>query len=101
MRDVLEERVLLLDKCEKDIELQQIEVELCTRDILHFFRNYVYTDKNSTLFSSDDPSVLPFVPFEFQEEAITEIWKSIVEGTKPIQSRVDLTNVFIEKSRQM
>jgi len=79
MREVLEERILLLQKSAKDLNLQTIELELCKRDILHFFRNYVYTDKNSTLFSTNEPNVLPFIPFPFQEEAITEIWNSILE----------------------
>jgi len=101
MRTELENRVNLLYKAKNNIDLQNIENELCRRDILHFFRNYLYTDKNKNLFTGDESNVLPFIPFEFQEEAITEIWNSILTGTKPMNERTDFTNVFIEKSRQM
>ena len=37
------------------------------------------------------PAVLPFIPYPFQEEMITEIWDSIVKDEP----------VFLEKSRQM
>lgn len=101
MRDILQQRVEFLMKASNNPRLQAIEIELCKKDILHFFRNHLYTDKNSNLFTSDEPQVIPFIPFPFQEEAITEIWNSIITGTKPIAERDDLTNVFIEKSRQM
>jgi len=101
MYDILRERVELLMRYNADSTLQAIEKALCKADILYFFRNYLYTDKNTTLFYNDEPSVIPFIPFAFQEELITEVWASIVEGTKPISQREDFTNVFIEKSRQM
>jgi hypothetical protein len=78
MKDILEKRVKLLAKCKESPELQAIEKELCTRDILYFFRNYLYTDKNTNLFSSDEPNVIPFIPFPFQEELITETRSSIM-----------------------
>lgn len=101
MKDILEKRIKLLAKCKESPELQAIETELCTRDILYFFREYLYTDKNTNLFSSDEPNVIPFIPFPFQEELITEVWSSIMNWTYKTEDRTDLTNVFIEKSRQM
>ena len=91
----------LLFEASKNKETQAYLYEKCRRDILFRFRNFIYTDKNARYFWPDDPSILPFIPFPFQEEAITEIWESIMDGTKPISERIWLTNVFIEKSRQM
>lgn len=100
---IVDERLNLLQKAELHPELQLIEIDFCTRDILYFFRNYLYTEKNKTIFSWDEPNVIPFIPFEYQEECITEIWESIIEGNKPLKDRKKwvLTNVLIEKSRQM
>tara|TARA_R110000868_G_scaffold284016_2_gene544490 strand:- start:6408 stop:6578 length:171 start_codon:yes stop_codon:yes gene_type:complete len=56
-----------------------VEIELCKRDILYWCREYVHTDKNSTLFTSDEASIIPMIPFPFQEELIEEVWKSIIE----------------------
>ena len=50
MKEELLRRVELLEKAEKNRELQKVEVELCKRDIMHFFKNYLYTDKNSNLY---------------------------------------------------
>ena len=77
MEQIIKDRIKFLLKAENNPKLQRIEVEFCKRDILYFFKNYLYTDKNSNLFSSNDPSVIPFIPFEFQEELIQEIWSSI------------------------
>lgn len=101
MKDILEARIAMLNKCRDNPQLQAIENELCTRDILYWFRNYCYTDKNTNLYSMDEPNVLPFIPYPYQEEAVQEIWSSIMNGTMAISERFDLTNVFIEKSRQM
>ncbi len=92
-------RTQLLIKAKNNVKLQSIEIEMCKRDILYFCREYVYTDKNSALFS-DEANIIPMIPFPFQEELIIEIWKSIIEWTKPVNERQDFTNVFIEKSRQ-
>ncbi|RTL03996.1 hypothetical protein EKK58_11620 [Candidatus Dependentiae bacterium] len=99
----LKERVQLLAKAKKEPKLQEIEIEMCKRDPIYFFNTYLYTDKNKTLFSDDTPDVIPFILFPFQEEYITEVWKSITQANIPVQERDpnELTNVFIEKSRQM
>ena len=97
------ERVELLKKAKDDPKLQHAEMEWCRRDILYWFRSYLYTDRNPTMFDDSYPNVLPFVPFPFQEEAIEEIRESIWEWSKPVKDRKPwvLTDVFIEKSRQM
>ena len=99
----LQERVNLLAKAKNNPKLQGIEIEMCKRDPIYFFNTYLYTDKNKTLFTDESPDVIPFILFPFQEEYVTEVWKSITEGNKPVNERDpnELTNVFIEKSRQM
>jgi hypothetical protein len=87
----LERRYKLLDKAKDNPELQALINERCRQDILYFFKNFLYTDKNWNLYGADMPDILPFVPYEFQEECILEVWDSINKGE----------SVFIEKSRQM
>lgn len=94
-------RTELLKKTKENTKLQSIEMEMCRRNILYWFNTYAYTDRNMELFSSDEANSIPFILFPFQEELVTETWKSIVEGTKPREERIELTNVFLEKSKQM
>lgn len=101
MEDIVRNRVSLLQKAKDNKQLQAIEYELCRKDILYFARNYLYTDKNTNLYPANYPNILPFIPYEFQEELLTEIRESIINGTLPIEDRTCHTNVFIEKSRQM
>ena len=103
MQKLIDYRLNLLEKTQNNPELQALEIDKCKNDILYFFENYLSTDKNKTLFSDDIADCVPFKPFPFQEEYIKEIWESITEGNKPIKERDKkvLTNVFIEKSRQM
>lgn len=101
MEDIIKQRVDLLQKANASKELQAFEVELCKRDIMHFFNNYTYTDRNTNLYDRKYPDILPFVPYEFQEEFINELRSSIHNGTLSIEDRKDLTNIFVEKSRQM
>ncbi len=101
MHQEMGKRCKLIEEANKSPDLQADLMEMCKRDILFRFRNFAYTDKNTRMFGSDDPSILPFIPFPFQEDAVMEIWSSIMNGTKPLSERTDLTNVFIEKSRQM
>lgn len=101
MEEIIRSRVDLLQKAQEKKELQSIEYELCRKDILYRFKNYLYTDKNTNLYPAHYPSILPFIPYEFQEELITEVWESIQNGALPLEERTTFTNVFIEKSRQM
>ena len=79
MEEIIRSRVLLLQKAKEKKELQSIEYELCRKDILYWFRNYLYTDKNTNLYPAHYPNILPFIPYEFQEELITEVWDSIIQ----------------------
>jgi len=87
MKDILAKRTHILQEAKKSPFLQQIEMEACRRDILYFFNNYLYTEKNSTYYSDETPSIVPFIPFEFQIEYIEQVWESIWEGNKPIKDR--------------
>ena len=91
MKRELARRVKLLEVAQNNKELQKIEIEMCTRDIMHFFNNYLYTDKNSSLYGEEYPDMIPFLPYPYQEECIQEVRDSIQKGE----------SVFIEKSRQM
>lgn len=99
----IQKRLLLLDKCKDNRDLQLIEIETCKRDPIYFFNTYLYTEKNKTFFNEWTPSEVPFILFEYQEEYINEVWESIIEWNKPVEQRKSwvLTNIFIEKSRQM
>lgn len=103
LKENYKERLLILSKAKDNELLQKVEIEHCKKDILYYFKYYVWTDKNKTLYSNDLPDVIPFIPYPFQEELILEIWESIIEWNKPLKDRKPwvLTNVFIEKSRQM
>jgi len=96
-------RAELLAKCSSSLDFQAIIREMCRKDINYFFDNFLYTDKNKTIYGSDWDDLLPFIPYEFQREYINEVRESIVEGNKPVKERKPwvLTNVFVEKSRQM
>ena len=101
MKEILIERHKLLQKAKNNPKLQQAIIALCKKDIMYFFDNFLWTDKNKNLFTGDEPSVIPFIPFEFQKEFILETRNSIENGTRKPQERDDFTNVFVEKSRQM
>lgn len=97
-----DKRLHFLIKSRNNPQLQALEMDMCTNDILHWFKNHVYTDKNTNLYPSNEiPHVIPFIPYPFQEELITELWSSIQNWAMSPSERTDLTNVFIEKSRQM
>lgn len=101
IKEILEERYNLLSKAKDNPELQQLIIAACKTDIMYFFKNFLYTDKNTNLFTGNEPNVLPFIPYPFQEEYILEVWESIMEWTKDPSERKAFTNVFVEKSRQM
>jgi len=103
IKEKITHRIELLKKAYEDDKIKAIEYEACRRSPIHFFNNYLYTSKNETLFKSDAPQDIPFVLFPYQEEFITELWESIQEWAKPLEERKKwvLTNIFIEKSRQM
>ena len=100
LQQEIDKRILLLTKASDNPEFQAFELECCRTDIVYRYKNYVWTDTNTSLFYWQ-PSSIPFIPFDFQIECIEEIRASITDGTKPPSERTELTNVFIEKSRQM
>ena len=100
LKQEIDKRIHLISKAETNKELQDFEIACCKEDILYWFKTYARTDTNTSLYYGM-PSAIPFIPYEFQEEAITEIRSSIYNGTLPPEERTELTNVFIEKSRQM
>ena len=59
------ERLLLLDAASDSKDLQTLELEACKRDPKYFFNTYLYTEKNSTFYSSDAPPEVPFILFPF------------------------------------
>lgn len=101
MIETIQQRIRLLARASQNADLRHIEIALCRADIMHFFNNYLYTDRNDSLFGQDVPRVMPFIPMDFQKELILEVWNSIVNGTFSAKDRWDFTNVFVEKSRQM
>ena len=77
-------------------------MEMCKRDIIFWFNNFLYTDKNDSLFTDQTlPPVIPMLPFEFQKEFILDLWDCIEMSQLPVSERTKPTNIFIEKSRQM
>lgn len=100
-RENLEARAKLLLNCKNNTKNQELVKEKCRRDILFFFENFLYTDKNSAFFWADIPYNVPFVLFDFQKEFVLDLWDSILEWQKPISERKNPTDTFIEKSRQM
>ena len=100
-KEILISRANLLTKARDNKEIQQGIIALCKKDILYFFDERLYTYKNDNLFTGDEPTAMPFIPFDFQRELITEVRSSIMNGTLPSAERDDFTNVFVEKSRQM
>lgn len=101
MIETIQQRIRLLARASQNADLRHIEIALCRADIMHFFNNYLYTDRNDSLFGQDVPRVMPFIPMDFQKELILEVWNSIINGTFSAKDRWDFTNVFVEKSRQM
>jgi hypothetical protein len=86
VKKAIVERAEFLLKCKENPKLASVEYELCRQDIMHRFDNWMYTDKNS-LFGDEFPSSIPFLPFEYQIEAINEIWETISENAKSLSNR--------------
>jgi hypothetical protein len=66
-------------------------MKLCHDDCVYFIENYLYTDKNKNLFSDRVGTLVPYLLFPYQIETVDTI----------VESVMNKTNVFIEKSRQM
>ena len=107
IRQEIERRIELRRKLAIDPIRQEACRELCRRDLLYWFDNFAFTDRNSTFFSADLPSKVPMILFPYQREYILDVWDAIQQGSMPMASRrrenglVVPTSIFSEKSRQM
>ena len=90
VKDNLKDRYSMLLKAKSDKKAQAVLIEKSKRDIKFFFEYFLYTDRNK-LFEYLDLQDMPFMLFDYQKEAVDEIWSCIVHWKK----------VFIEKSRQL
>ena len=84
-------RATMLQKCNEDKKLQLCLIEQCKEDVLFYFRNFAWTKKNEIFIWSNLPYAIPFLPFEYQETLITDIWNAIIGKY----------SIFFEKSRQI
>jgi hypothetical protein len=50
IRQEVDRRAKLLKEFNSSTKLQAIQIEFCKRDIHYFFDNYLYTDKNKTIY---------------------------------------------------
>lgn len=83
-----------------DKKYQISEMKKCQDDIVYFFTNYLWTE-NKLPGVDKKYEMIPFIPFDFQEDFLRETWESIQDGQKPIEKRKWPTDIFVEKSRQM
>ena len=69
LRASMRRRLVLLDKLERDAELQAIEMEMCRRDVVHWFDNWVWTyDPRAT--ADGRPATMPMDLFPRQVEML-------------------------------
>lgn len=83
----LRERVGLLIECEKNPDMQKIQMELCRRDVVYWLNTFCYTM---------DPRVeghtnIPFICYGYQEWLAREL----------VDAMTEQVDVGIEKSRDM
>jgi hypothetical protein len=74
----LADRYKMLTKAKEDKKAQALLIEKCKRDVQFFFEYFLYTDRNK-LFEYLDIQDMPFMLFDYQKEAVDEIWESIVK----------------------
>jgi len=86
LKNNLIERVKITQGCLDDVNKQAAAVELCKRDVLFFFKYFLWTyDPRKS------PSEIPFIPYDFQEKHIEELNEDIAKGESSLT----------EKSRDM
>lgn len=76
VRDNLEKRIEMAKACQSSVEARASSIELCQRDILHFFKYWLWTYDPRV-----SPSDIPFIPYGYQESEIRERNKDIENGT--------------------
>lgn len=79
-------RLKVLSKALNDKELQKLLRAKCEKDVLFFFNTFLWTYDPRV-----NPSNLPFITYDFQDEFILWIVKDIEEQN----------DIFVEKSRDM
>lgn len=84
-------RTALLARIEQEPRLAALEKIKCKRDILHWFDWYAYTYDPRNGPNGRPIGVIPFELYDFQREAVLEIYDSIINGR----------DILIEKSRDM
>lgn len=72
----LEQRLEFQKACQISAEARASSIELCQRDIIHFFKYWLWTYDPRI-----SPSDIPFIPYEYQESEIRERNKDIEQGT--------------------
>lgn len=89
INELIQENILTrfknMEKWE-DKKFQISEMQKCKADIVYFFTNYLWTE-NKLPGVDKKYEMIPFIPFDFQEEFLYEAWKSIQDGQKPIEKR--------------
>jgi len=78
VKENLASRYKMLSKAKDDKKAQALLIEKCKRDIGFFFEYFLYTDRNK-LFEYLELQDIPFMLFDYQKEAVDEIWESIVK----------------------
>jgi hypothetical protein len=63
--------------------------KICARDILFFFKGFLYTYDPRKTGSS---AVLPFIPYDFQRDVILDLYRSVYEWRQ---------DILVEKSRDV
>jgi hypothetical protein len=86
LRDHLLNWIKLTKRCKEDEQFKEYIVELCKRDILFFFKTFLYTYDPRT-----EKKILPFVLYPFQQEFILDLERCFKEKK----------SMLVEKSRDM
>ncbi len=86
VRPLLEERVKMALACDKNPNKQAAAAEMCRRNILFFFRYFLWTYDPRI-----SPSEIPFVPHDYQRDYIDTVMSNIDKGV----------SLLTQKSRDM
>jgi hypothetical protein len=80
--DNLRDRARIKIACEADINKQAAALELCKRDIVHFFKYHLFTFD-----PRQSPADLPFNPWPYQEDYIRNINQDIANGDSSVTEK--------------
>lgn len=80
--DNLRDRARMKIVCDADVNAQAAAIELCKRDVVHFFKYYLFTfDPRQT------PADLPFFPYPYQDNYIRELNDEISRGVSSVTEK--------------